>query len=63
MSQVPPTPRTRYARCGDLDIAYQVLGDGPIDLLVVPGRPFRSTRSTPSRRCTASTGDWPRSAG
>lgn len=37
MSQVPPTPRTRYARCGNLDIAYQVLGDGPIDLLVVPG--------------------------
>lgn len=34
-------PRTRYARCGDaeqsLDIAYQVLGEGPIDLLVVPG--------------------------
>ncbi|MCV7236456.1 adenylate/guanylate cyclase domain-containing protein [Mycobacterium branderi] len=34
-------PRTRYASCGDaelgLDIAYQVFGDGPIDLLVVPG--------------------------
>jgi class 3 adenylate cyclase/pimeloyl-ACP methyl ester carboxylesterase len=29
-------PRTHYARSGDLDIAYQVLGDGPIDLLVVP---------------------------
>jgi class 3 adenylate cyclase/pimeloyl-ACP methyl ester carboxylesterase len=29
-------PRTRYARSGDLDIAYQVLGDGPIDLVVVP---------------------------
>ncbi len=32
-------PRTRYAKCGDLDIAYQVLGDGPVDLLVLPG-PF-----------------------
>lgn len=32
-------PRTRYAKCGDLDIAYQVLGDGPTDLLVLPG-PF-----------------------
>ncbi|OSC39740.1 adenylate/guanylate cyclase domain-containing protein [Mycobacterium decipiens] len=32
-------PRTRYARCGDIDIAYQVLGDGPPDLLVLPG-PF-----------------------
>ncbi|OBF19203.1 cyclase [Mycobacterium kubicae] len=30
-------PRTRYAKCGDLDIAYQVLGEGPIDLLAVPG--------------------------
>ncbi len=31
--------RTRYAKCGDMDIAYQVLGDGPTDLLVFPG-PF-----------------------
>ncbi|HKV17793.1 MAG TPA: adenylate/guanylate cyclase domain-containing protein [Mycobacterium sp.] len=30
-------PRTRYAKCGDLDIAYQVLGDGPVDLLALPG--------------------------
>lgn len=30
-------PRTRYAKCGDLDIAYQVFGDGPIDLVVLPG--------------------------
>jgi class 3 adenylate cyclase/pimeloyl-ACP methyl ester carboxylesterase len=29
-------PRTHYAKSGDLDIAYQVLGDGPIDLIVVP---------------------------
>jgi pimeloyl-ACP methyl ester carboxylesterase/class 3 adenylate cyclase len=33
---MPDRPRTRYARSGDLDIAYQVVGDGPIDLLVVP---------------------------
>lgn len=32
-------PRTRYAKCGELDIAYQVLGDGPVDLVVPPG-PF-----------------------
>ena len=32
-------PRTRYAKCGDMDIAYQVLGDGPVDLVVLPG-PF-----------------------
>lgn len=34
-------PRTRYAKCGDpdlgLDIAYQVLGDGPLDVVVLPG--------------------------
>ncbi|HEV7854362.1 MAG TPA: adenylate/guanylate cyclase domain-containing protein [Mycobacterium sp.] len=30
-------PRTRYAKCGDLDIAYQVFGDGPVDLVVLPG--------------------------
>jgi class 3 adenylate cyclase len=32
-----PVPRTRYATCGEVDIAYQVFGDGPIDLLVLPG--------------------------
>ena len=30
-------PRTHYARSGDLNIAYQVLGDGPPDLVYVPG--------------------------
>ncbi|TXL74500.1 adenylate/guanylate cyclase domain-containing protein [Vineibacter terrae] len=30
-------PETRYARCGDIDIAYQVVGDGPLDLLYAPG--------------------------
>src|SRR5437762_189882 len=30
-------PDTRYARSGDLQIAYQVIGDGPIDLVHVPG--------------------------
>ena len=30
-------PKTRYARNGDLHIAYQVIGDGPMDLVVVPG--------------------------
>ena len=31
------TPQTRYAKSGALSIAYQVLGDGPIDLVLVPG--------------------------
>lgn len=30
-------PRTRYAKSGDLRIAYQVVGDGPNDLVYVPG--------------------------
>ena len=30
-------PRTRYARSGDLNIAYQVLGDGPLHLVWIPG--------------------------
>lgn len=28
---------TRYARSGDVNIAYQVVGDGPDDLVLVPG--------------------------
>jgi pimeloyl-ACP methyl ester carboxylesterase len=31
------TPRTRYARAGDVNIAYQVAGDGPVDLLLCWG--------------------------
>ena len=34
MLEVPPV---RYARVGDAHVAYQVAGDGPIDLLVAPG--------------------------
>lgn len=34
---VPMTPRVRYARSGDVNIAYQVVGDGPLDLVFVMG--------------------------
>jgi pimeloyl-ACP methyl ester carboxylesterase len=30
-------PETRYAKSGDINIAYQLLGSGPIDLIYVPG--------------------------
>ena len=30
-------PETRYAKSGDVRIAYQVVGQGPIDLVFVPG--------------------------
>lgn len=43
-------PRTRYATCGEVDIAYQVFGDGPMDLLVLPGPsiPIDAVDSEPS---------------
>ena len=31
------TPRTRYARSGELSIAYQVVGSGDLDLVLAPG--------------------------
>ena len=33
-------PETRYVKSGDVNIAYQVVGDGPFDLVHVP--PFVS---------------------
>jgi pimeloyl-ACP methyl ester carboxylesterase len=29
--------QTRYAKCEDLSIAYQVVGEGPFDIVMVPG--------------------------
>jgi hypothetical protein len=29
-------PEVQYARSGDLSIAYQVVGEGPIDFVFVP---------------------------
>jgi len=31
------TAEVRYARSGDVNIAYQVVGEGPMDLVLVPG--------------------------
>jgi class 3 adenylate cyclase/pimeloyl-ACP methyl ester carboxylesterase len=31
------SPVTRYARSGNASIAYQVIGDGPLDMLFMPG--------------------------
>jgi class 3 adenylate cyclase/pimeloyl-ACP methyl ester carboxylesterase len=30
-------PDTRYALSGDVNIAYQTMGDGPVDIILVPG--------------------------
>jgi pimeloyl-ACP methyl ester carboxylesterase len=38
VSTTPPeVPPTHYARSGDVNIAYQMLGDGPMDLVFVMG--------------------------
>jgi hypothetical protein len=34
---LPMVPTTRYARSGDATIAYQVAGEGALDLLFLPG--------------------------
>ena len=42
-SETPPEPAaaapptTRYVRSGDVNLAYQVIGEGPPDLVLVPG--------------------------
>jgi DNA-binding SARP family transcriptional activator/pimeloyl-ACP methyl ester carboxylesterase len=33
----PELPTTRYVRSGDVNLAYQVIGHGPPDLVLVPG--------------------------
>jgi pimeloyl-ACP methyl ester carboxylesterase len=30
-------PETKYAKSGDIHIAYQVVGSGPVDLVFIPG--------------------------
>jgi len=30
-------PVTRYAQSGDINIAYQVMGNGPVDIILIPG--------------------------
>jgi class 3 adenylate cyclase len=30
-------PVTRYAQSGDVSVAYQMMGEGPVDLIIVPG--------------------------
>ena len=36
----PTVPETSYASCGDLSLAYQVFGDGPIELVVAAPGPY-----------------------
>jgi pimeloyl-ACP methyl ester carboxylesterase len=34
---MPNIPETRYAKSGDVHVAYQVMGSGPLDLVLIPG--------------------------
>ncbi len=49
-------PRVRYARRGDLHVAYAMIGDGPIDIVFVPGFVSHLDRTLdPERWATAAT--------
>ena len=52
---------TRYAKSGELNIAYQVLGDGPFDLLFAPATCRISSRTSGCRRIPSSSSAWRRS--
>lgn len=49
-------PETQYAQSGDFSIAYQVVGDGPVDIILVPGIishiDFQHELPTPCRAST-----------
>jgi hypothetical protein len=32
-----PRTKTKYAKSGGVNIAYQVVGEGPVDLVMAPG--------------------------
>ena len=49
-------PKVRYARRGNLHIAYTVIGDGPIDVVFVPGFATHLTKTLdPEQWATAAT--------
>jgi len=53
-ARVIVAPGVGYAGSGDLSIAYQGDGDGPVDLVLVPG--MRGLRPA---RAEGSPGEWP----
>ena len=56
-------PETRYAKSGDAHIAYQVAGEGPFDVVYVPGG-FRMSRERGRSRTTGGCwSGWRRSLG
>jgi Adenylate and Guanylate cyclase catalytic domain len=55
-------PETRYARSGDYSIAYQVVGQGDLDLVYVPGQASHIEVFWEERRTHVSCTDSPRCA-
>jgi hypothetical protein len=65
-------PATHYVKSDDVHIAYQVIGDGPLDLLFVPGfvshieatwqSPTRSSKRQTGRRRASCAGGHPSSS-
>jgi hypothetical protein len=50
-------PETHYARSGDAWIAYQVTGDGPVDLMLITGVTIHSTHTSTSSPSVGSSTD------
>jgi class 3 adenylate cyclase/pimeloyl-ACP methyl ester carboxylesterase len=55
MTHVGVVPDTRYARSGDLHIAYRVFGDGPYDVVLVPPLSFSMEVAGNEPRAVAAT--------
>jgi DNA-binding SARP family transcriptional activator len=51
-------PPVRYATSGELSIAYQVLGEGPVDLVYVPGFVWHGEAVWSTRSRSASCAGW-----
>ncbi len=56
-------PETKYAQSGDVSIAYQVIGDGPLDLVIVPGFISHLEQAWEDPRTRGSCSDWRPSRG
>jgi pimeloyl-ACP methyl ester carboxylesterase/DNA-binding SARP family transcriptional activator len=52
-SEAEVAPPTRYARGGGVHLAFQVHGNGPLDILVVPGFVSHVERAWEEPRCNA----------
>jgi hypothetical protein len=52
-------PETRYAKSGDVHVAYQAFGEGSIDLVFVPGFISNSSIIGTTQAMPAGSTGWP----